>query len=535
MAFTIEDALKLKDLEDCTLIAGSNGVKRKITCIDTMEVPDIYPWLKKDELLVTTGYSIKEDGTGDLLKLVEALKKSGSAGIMIKTRFIGAISDEVLRRADELGIPVIRLPDNKPFIEILNAVMKVIVNEQNRLIDYSEKIREKFFDMEIREGGLQNIGGILYDFLKKPIIILDNYDKTVFSFPDSFYLNDIDKGKYLSVIRMLFTEGIRSSETIYEKDKSFFIKPSMIHGNTYGYIIVELSGSEELEETDMITLDHADTIMALEFSNREMSYHKRYIMDTNLLMDIIMNNIKNDEEAYIRANYLRWQKPPFFIAVININSFGTYAKKNDERENLFTKHEIDAFIKDYCIKKGMECTVINESDNFLCILKSSYEDRFSDVAEGIYNHINNRYKLLVTIGVSETIERYIDIKNAYKDAMDAIKIGRRLNSYLVFIKDYGLEQAVLNSSDTEYLKKFVDQSIGKLKKYDEENNTVLFDTLKILIKNMGIRTKTAKELYLHRNTLFYRIKKIESILDCSLDREEKLIELGAAIRLYEVM
>ena len=44
-----------------------------------------------------------------------------------------------------------------------------------------------------------------------------------------------------------------------------------------------------------------------------------------------------------------------------------------------------------------------------------------------------------------------------------------------------------------------------------------------------------KELYLHRNTLFYRIKKIESILDCSLDREEKLIELGAAIRLYEVM
>ena len=64
---------------------------------------------------------------------------------------------------------------------------------------------------------------------------------------------------------------------------------------------------------------------------------------------------------------------------------------------------------------------------------------------------------------------------------------------------------------------------------------MLFDTLKILIKNMGIRTKTAKELYLHRNTLFYRIKKIESILDCSLDREEKLIELGAAIRLYEVM
>ena len=45
----------------------------------------------------------------------------------------------------------------------------------------------------------------------------------------------------------------------------------------------------------------------------------------------------------------------------------------------------------------------------------------------------------------------------------------------------------------------------------------------------------AKELYLHRNTLFYRITKIESILGCSLDREGKLIELGAAIRLYEVM
>ena len=47
-------------------------------------------WLKKKELLLTTGYVLRQD-TGALLKLIEALHNAQSAGIAIKTRFFGAL------------------------------------------------------------------------------------------------------------------------------------------------------------------------------------------------------------------------------------------------------------------------------------------------------------------------------------------------------------------------------------------------------------------------------------------------------------
>ena len=90
MKLTVERALKIEGMNKCTLVAGKNGVQREIAFLDNMEVPDIAPWLKEKELLVTTGYSLYKD-QGKLLELIEALHRSGASGLVIKTRFLGAI------------------------------------------------------------------------------------------------------------------------------------------------------------------------------------------------------------------------------------------------------------------------------------------------------------------------------------------------------------------------------------------------------------------------------------------------------------
>ena len=55
MPFSIEKMLQLREFKDCTVIAGHKGINRVIQCVDTMEVPDITPWLQCGELLITTG------------------------------------------------------------------------------------------------------------------------------------------------------------------------------------------------------------------------------------------------------------------------------------------------------------------------------------------------------------------------------------------------------------------------------------------------------------------------------------------------
>lgn len=64
-------------------------------------------------------------------------------------------------------------------------------------------------------------------------------------------------------------------------------------------------------------------------------------------------------------------------------------------------------------------------------------------------------------------------------------------------------------------------AIMQLIQYDRENESNFLETLQVYLKNERNITKTAQELHIHRNTLIYRINRIEdSILGTTLDNQE---------------
>lgn len=154
MEITIAEAMKFGGLKNCKLIAGKKGIQNRIRCVDTMEVPDITPWLKKNELLVTTGYSIKND-TNALIKLISSLNEVGAAGLAVKTRFIGNISQEVIDKADRLCLPVIEVPPDMPFMNITYPLIRLC---------YWQVLLEKFRQIILLR---------FFHFLFSKILILD--------------------------------------------------------------------------------------------------------------------------------------------------------------------------------------------------------------------------------------------------------------------------------------------------------------------------------------------------------------------------
>src|SRR3954470_10062934 len=57
---SVRDMLSLSGLSGATLLAGERGLDRVIQRLNVMEVPDILPWTKPHELLLTTGYPLRE-------------------------------------------------------------------------------------------------------------------------------------------------------------------------------------------------------------------------------------------------------------------------------------------------------------------------------------------------------------------------------------------------------------------------------------------------------------------------------------------
>ena len=77
----------------------------------------------------------------------------------------------------------------KPFIELINALMRVIVDEQNMLLDYRNEIYKKFTDLELNGGGLDRVGEVLFSLLEKPITLFDDSMNQKLEFPAEGYFS----------------------------------------------------------------------------------------------------------------------------------------------------------------------------------------------------------------------------------------------------------------------------------------------------------------------------------------------------------
>lgn len=84
-------------------------------------------------------------------------------------------------------------------------------------------------------------------------------------------------------------------------------------------------------------------------------------------------------------------------------------------------------------------------------------------------------------------------------------------------------------------KEYVSKELDALIQYDRENESNLLETLETLVNYLGARNLTATKLYLHRNTLMYRIKKIEHLTGYQLSNPESILELSLILRLKKFM
>ena len=77
--------------------------------------------------------------------------------------------------------------------------------------------------------------------------------------------------------------------------------------------------------------------------------------------------------------------------------------------------------------------------------------------------------------------------------------------------------------------------IRMLRTYDAANNTEYLQTLRTFLRHERSIVNTAQELFIHRNTLVYRIKKINELIGCNLDDAYTRIYLTHSIRIYELL
>ena len=144
-------------------------------------------------------------------------------------------------------------------------------------------------------------------------------------------------------------------------------------------------------------------------------------------------------------------------------------------------------------------------------------------------------KWRIRAGASNLFKDLKSFKEAYQHAQSAIEIGTIYHpgDFLVFYSQLNVKRFLLNN-DTNELQQFARDTLGPLIAYDQKSHARLLETLQIYIRTNNSWTKTKKQLFIHGNTLTYRLKRIEEILGLHLNDYSDRLNIQIAFEILDL-
>ncbi len=159
MSLLIRHIVDNQLLRGVRFAAGFPGEANIISWVNVMEILDSPDSVQRGELLVTTGYNLQDQNM--FAGLIASLRNNGVSGIAIQPGYyIDTIPQYIIDEANRLGFPVLEIPKNLTFSEILRILIKKINSDksENDLSDESAK-----FLFQTMNDTLKNYSGTLYE------------------------------------------------------------------------------------------------------------------------------------------------------------------------------------------------------------------------------------------------------------------------------------------------------------------------------------------------------------------------------------
>lgn len=184
-----------------------------------------------------------------------------------------------------------------------------------------------------------------------------------------------------------------------------------------------------------------------------------------------------------------------------------------------------------------KCFILPEGNSYVIMLPiyaDYHKSQIYKFLERLQNKIASLYKeITVSIGIGDKFSGLKELKRSTKEAKYALQLLRACNrkNTIRFYNEIGVYQLFFGMKDNMDLKRMLQDILGSLIDYDRENGTSFVDTLEVYLdhnKNIGL---SAEQLFIHRNTLKYRVNKAQTILAVNLEDANICFNLRLAFKI----
>lgn len=394
---------------------------------------------------------------------------------------------------------------------------KTTIEETNQRLELAVALHEQLMSLALAGGSVQDLADVLADVLKGAVLVIDEQRREL-ARATSTSAEPADADVLTTARDHVGEEALSGRSSLTRTDESAVVITPVVAGQqNHGYLLYV---ARDISDIDVRSLERAATTMALLLLSRRTQDEADNRVRGEILAELLSPGLNDPEAITRRARLLGVDLADQLIVVVIVpdQSSGAAGPLHDEASRVAR------------IRHGLITTL---ADRVVLLLPGADPEA---AARSTAEHLTGTGHH-VSVGSSGPVT---DLRHVLQHTDRAGRAARVLlglgrTGQGISADELGIYGLLLSEAGEGHVQDFITRTVGQLERYDAERGTSLLDTIHAYFTTEGNVSAAAAQLFVHPNTLYQRLERLDRLLGADWRTGERALDLRLALRFRRLL
>lgn len=495
------------------LVTGEAGIYGEVSWVVTLRpTPPGLDRLRGNEIALVDMATARHLDIA-LPPLVASLAEQGASALVI----LGCSADELKAHAGKRKLPIMLLPAGSDLVALEDAIAGLIKEERYRLYQSEQQLTQALMELALGGRGVEAILHRLREATGRTSLLLDPDFQ-----PQPLPGQQAPAKLKENLARLFATPPAGIAGARLGKDLCGFVSPVSGKRGTEAYLLV-LAPAGQLEEADRLAAKVGALALAVELSRQHAIEDTAGRFQAEMVESLLTTQLSGQaiSERAERLGLLPGQE--YVVLSVQAPAPGPECEALARGARRLLANAL-------CHPHGDVLAIV------LPVPQGETADGLRRLAREVSSKMSRASPGPVSLGMGRRYAGPEGLRLSFQESKQALAMGRRLfgEGCVSLFSDLGVYRLLL-SVDTAEVRDFYQESIGPLAEYDLKHRSgQMLATLKAVLRYPTL-SDTARALNVHRNTLVYRLQRIQEITGLELEDGETRLMLYLALKAGDIL
>jgi len=438
--------------------------------------------------------------------------------------------------ASKLGVfppdfPLVSIPEEGQLRSVHRTLLTILINQRTYLMERGVRIHAQLSQLEAEGVGLNGLAQAMSEISGRGVLVQDKRLQLLSESPSSTLFSIwMDVLSHLSVKDNL-------PEMLHDRKKAGqqnlilsqlipgglerLITPIVVGGVARGYLsLVGMEG--EFDFLDHLVAEQGALVCGIDMARTKAVREAEKRLKGDLLSAVLSDDLTpRDTHLWVESMGLN---------LTHSHAVLRFAWDGDSPPSL---RRLETLVNGEITRQNVKVILEAVGSEVICVCQS--KDAALKLAEAVLEHAKEEYPdIPARCGVGAPVDDLSQWRDSFRQAGQALEMARRLrNRKPLYFPDLSVYRLLLQLEYHPELQTFKQEILGPLLAY--EGGGELLRTLEAYFESNANLSQAADALFIHRNTLIYRMERIAEISGLDLDQTETRLAMQLALRIHRMM